>query len=144
MANKIECVRKLWFCCGHRIVDHEHKCANVHGHNFNLYVYAESEQLDELGRVIDFSVIKEKVGDWIDVHWDHSFIINRADPILMPIKDILTVNKEPYIVDFNPTAENLASYLIDKICPMLMKDTGVTVTKIELAETDNNRVIVSL
>lgn len=141
--NVIECVRKLWFCAGHRVVGHENKCANVHGHHFTLFVHAKAEKLDSVGRIIDFSVLKEKVGTWIDENWDHTFIMNSADDILMPIKDQMSVNKEVFVCDFNPTAENLATYLIDEICPVLMKGTGVEVSKIEIHESENNKVIVT-
>lgn len=100
--------------------------------------------MDNVGRIVDFSVIKEKVGAWIDEHWDHTFILFKDDDILMPIKETLSVNKEVYVTDFNPTAENLASYLLYEICPKVMKGTNVVVTKIELWESENNKVIVSL
>jgi 6-pyruvoyltetrahydropterin/6-carboxytetrahydropterin synthase len=143
ISKKIECVRKLWFCAGHRVVGHENKCANVHGHNFTLWIYASADRLDDVGRVVDFSVLKEKVGTWIDENWDHTFLMNRDDDLLMPIKDQLTVNKEVFICDFNPTAENMASYLLEVVCPKLMSGTGVNVDKIEIFETENNKVIVT-
>ena len=114
-SNQIECVRKLWFCAGHRVVGHENKCANVHGHNFTLWIHAKADKLDTVGRVIDFSILKEKVGTWIDENWDHTFLMNREDTLLMPIKDQLCVNKEVFVCDFNPTAENMASFLPNSI-----------------------------
>lgn len=142
--KKLQCVRKLWFCCGHRIVGHENKCANAHGHNYTLYVYAEAENLDAVGRVIDFSVIKEKLGDWINLNWDHTFIIYEKDKLLMPIKEQLSVNREVFVATFNPTAENMANYLIREICPVVMKGTEITITKLEFCESENNKVIVSI
>lgn len=144
MTQRIRCVRKLWFCCGHRIVGHESKCANTHGHNYTLFVHAEANDLDNIGRVIDFSEIKKKVGDWIDKYWDHSFLMYEKDDLLMPIKDHLMVNKEVFVTKFNPTAENMASFLLNDICPELMEGTGITISQIELHESENNKVIASL
>jgi len=140
----MECVRKLWFCAGHRIVGHENTCANAHGHNYTLYVHARNDNLDDIGRVIDFSVIKKKIGDWIDKYWDHTFIIYEKDEILMPISDKITINKKPFIATFNPTAENMANYLLKEVCPHILKTYSVTVTKIELWESENNKVITTL
>jgi len=142
--TKIKCIRKLWFCCGHRIVGHENKCANAHGHNYTLYVHAAADHLDNVGRVVDFSHIKEKIGDWLDKYWDHTFIIYEKDQILMPIKESLSHNREAFVAPFNPTAENMANYLIHEICPKLMKNTGITITELELCESENNKVVVSL
>ena len=141
--SQIECVRKLWFCCGHRLVGHESKCANVHGHNYTLFVYARAKELDQVGRVVDFAILKEKIGGWIDHYWDHSFLLFKKDDKLMPIKDHLEINKPPFICDFNPTAENMANYLLKTVCPTLLEGESFTVHKIELWEAENNKVIVS-
>ena len=46
-------------------------------------------------------------------------------------------NKPMAIHNFNPTSENMANYLLNTICPELLKDTGVQVYKIKLYETEN-------
>ena len=33
--------------------------------------------------VVDFSVVKERVGGWVDDHWDHTTLVNRADTRLL-------------------------------------------------------------
>ena len=48
----ITCTRRLTFCAGHRVLGHESKCAHPHGHNYVVYVTAEAEQLDDVGRVM--------------------------------------------------------------------------------------------
>ena len=140
----MKAVRKIHFCSGHRVLNHESKCANAHGHNYVVWVYAEAAALDTIGRVVDFSVLKEKIGGWIDKNWDHTFIIYRQDHELLEIKDILENNKEVFVSNFNPTAENMAQYLLDDVCPTILKGSGVVVTKIELWETENCKVEVEL
>ncbi|MFW5872193.1 MAG: 6-pyruvoyl trahydropterin synthase family protein, partial [bacterium] len=74
------CVRKIHFCYGHRVVKHENKCANLHGHNGVVWIHATpTKQKDQVGRIIDFSVLKQKVGGWIDEHWDHTMILWEQD-----------------------------------------------------------------
>lgn len=142
--TRIHCVRKLWFCCGHRIVGHESKCANAHGHNYTVFVHAKANELDNVGRVIDFSEIKEKVGAWIEEFWDHSFLIYEKDQVLMPIREHLSVNKDCFICSFNPTAENMANYLLHEVCPKVLSQCNVTVYKIELCESENNKVVAQI
>lgn len=140
----MKAIRKIHFCSGHRVLNHESKCANAHGHNYVLWLYAEAKELDQIGRVIDFSVLKEKMGAWIEEKWDHTFLIYEKDLDLISIKNILEKNKPVFICDFNPTAENMAQYLLEKICPELFKNTDVVITKIELYETENCKVEVEL
>ena len=133
----ITCTRLIQFCSGHRVVGHENKCANVHGHNYKAEIFAHALDLDNLGRVIDFSILKEKVGEWIDENWDHTFIASPTEsPILL--HSIQTINQKPiYYLKGNPTAENMAEHLLKDICPKLMEGTNVFVTKIVLWETEN-------
>ena len=133
----IHCVRRIQFCSGHRVLNHESKCANIHGHNYVIFFHAVAPSLDEIGRVIDFSVLKEKLGGWIDKHWDHSFLINKEDEVLMRIIPEGMKNKPAFVCDFNPTAENMAEYFLKVVAPKEMEGTGVTITKIILWETEN-------
>lgn len=129
--------RKIHFCSGHRVLNHESKCANAHGHNYTLWIHAEANELDSIGRVIDFSVLKEKAGKWIDDNWDHTFLINEADVELLSAKDLLQKNKPVFICSFNPTAEEMAKYLIDTVFPDLFVEDKIKITKVVLYETEN-------
>lgn len=133
----ITITRKLEFDTAHRVMNHESKCATLHGHRYVVEITATAEGLDSIGRIIDFSVLKEKIGTWLDDKWDHTSVLFSED--IETVKALLSIpqKKPPYIVPFNPTAENMASYLLRRICPMLLKDTGVTVTKVRVWETPN-------
>jgi len=133
----MKCSRKIHFCSGHRVLNHESKCANLHGHNYIAWIYAASDKLDSLGRIIDFSVLKEKVGGWIDEHWDHTTILFEEDFDLREVEKAMAVNKPVFHLPTNPTAENMAYYLLRVVCPLTLADTGVKVTKIKLYETEN-------
>lgn len=137
MKQRIQCSRKIHFCAGHRVLNHESKCANLHGHNYVAWINAEADNLDSLGRVIDFSVLKEKVGGWIDKHWDHTTILFNHDQELISVSKQMSAYKPVWIAPFNPTAENMAEYLLNAVCPEVLKGTGVIVTEITLYETEN-------
>lgn len=124
--------RRLCFEAGHRVLGHESKCANAHGHSYVVYIEADGT-LDQLGRVIDFSVLKELIGGWLDRHWDHGFILFRNDLALT--KGMR--GQKLYLLNTNPTAENMAAHLLHEVCPALLAGTGVTVIRVTLRETEN-------
>jgi 6-pyruvoyltetrahydropterin/6-carboxytetrahydropterin synthase len=131
----ITCTRRLQFCAGHRVFLHEGHCAHLHGHNYVALFTAQAEQLDSVGRVIDFSVLKEKLGKWIDANWDHGFVYFEQDTELA---EMFKFNRwKSFKLKTNPTAENMASFLLNDVCPSLFKGTGVRVVKVKLWETEN-------
>lgn len=138
---KTSAVRIIKFDAGHRVVNHESKCRTLHGHEYKAEIYATADGLDSLGRVIDFSVIKNVIGAWVDEHWDHNMILFKDDPNLPLIKQCDGL-KSPFVTEFNPTAENLAEFLLNK-SNELLAGTGVMVDKIKLWETSNCYVEVS-
>ena len=118
--------------CGHRVVGHENKCRNLHGHNYRVHFVCQAE-LDTVGRVIDFGVIKERLCLWLEEHWDHKFLLWNQDPIMpyiLDVRDFGLVN-----VPFNPTAENMAEYLVNVVAPLQLATTGVRCTKVIIEET---------
>ena len=72
---------------GHRVVGHENKCSHLHGHNFRVHFTVTAESLDDIGRVIDFSIIKAQLCDWLETHWDHRFLMYEADELRIPPKN---------------------------------------------------------
>ena len=35
--------------CGHRVANHESKCAHLHGHNYRITFECAAEELDNIG-----------------------------------------------------------------------------------------------
>jgi 6-pyruvoyltetrahydropterin/6-carboxytetrahydropterin synthase len=140
--DNVVAIRKLEFEAGHRVVGHENKCKNVHGHNFVIDVYARSKvnKLDKVGRIIDFSVLKEIIGGWLDKNWDHGFLYYYGeDDIMTPFfRDNPT--QKNYSLNFNPTAENLSEYLVEIVFPQLFKDMSIEIFKIKMYETSKSMV----
>lgn len=90
-------------------LDYENKCSNLHGHNWIIVVYCKSEVLNNNGMIIDFKEIKNKISDKLD----HKYINE--------------------IVDFNPTAENMAKWICDEI--------GDKCYKVSVQESEGNIAI---
>ena len=84
--------KRMEICGAHNLtLDYESKCKNLHGHNWIITVYCKSKELDKNGMVMDFKHIKNMISDKLD----HQYINN--------------------IVDFNPTAENIAKWICEQI-----------------------------
>jgi 6-pyruvoyltetrahydropterin/6-carboxytetrahydropterin synthase len=142
MAKQPIIFKDLPFDAGHRVMMHESKCRSPHGHRWVARVFAQGKKLDEVGRVIDFSVLKEKIGAWIDLNWDHAFIVNQDDAQLIKALNSVDAYKPIFILPSNPTVENMAQYLLDKVCPKLMKGTGINIVKVQMWETPTSSVEV--
>jgi len=133
----ITCTRKIIFDAGHRIVSHENSCKFLHGHRYIIEATFQAKQIDSVGRVIDFGVIKEKLGSWVMQNLDHTLILWDQDAELANSVQNITGQKI-YLLKTNPTAENIAAHLLNDICPMLFDKTQVWCVKIKLHESENN------
>ena len=135
------------FSYGHRVYGHENKCAGLHGHNGRVHFTCTAPQLDMLGRVIDFSVIKSKLCDWVEDNWDHKFLLWYDDPLRLRLHDSPIDEAARHsikVVMFNPTAENMAQHLFKVIGPKELEGTGITLVKVVLEETRKCSAEVSI
>ena len=129
-------MRRIHFNAGHRLLGHEGKCANFHGHNYACDVFVSGSVVDNVGRLIDFAELKNLLKGWIDEHWDHGFVLSEADA--NGIAAIKTVEPTKYfLLPDNPTAENMARYLLETVAPQQLAGLGVEVVKVVLWETEN-------
>jgi 6-pyruvoyltetrahydropterin/6-carboxytetrahydropterin synthase len=96
----------------HRLsLDYESKCQNMHGHNWIITVYCRANELDGNGMVCDFAHIKRQISDKLD----HK-----------------NLNE---VLPFNPTAENIARWIVEQI-PNCFKAT--------VQESENNEATYEL
>jgi 6-pyruvoyltetrahydropterin/6-carboxytetrahydropterin synthase len=132
----ITCTRRIQFCAGHRVLNHENKCAHMHGHNYVAFFEAGVEELDGIGRVIDFSILKERLGGWVDEHWDHGFVYWDKDTQVVAALDAMNEDRR-FAMPYNPTAENMAQYLLRVVGPSVLHDTPVYLNSVRIWETEN-------
>ena len=123
-------VKVIRFCYGHRLLNYRGKCRDLHGHNGTVEIELAAKALDRRGMVRDFTEIKREIQGWIDAHLDHKMILCKHDPVL----PLLRKMREPvYVIDDNPTAENLA-----KLIYAHTKRLGFPVASVRLWETDSS------
>lgn len=145
--SKTSITRYHDICAGHRVVGHEGKCRHLHGHNYRIHFTCEAESLDDLGRVIDFSVVKDRLCMWLEKNWDHKFLVWEKDSLVCAMHGLINngdyslkqdreqFNDSLVWLNFNPTAENLANHILEVVAPAQLKGTGVTVTQVTIEET---------
>jgi 6-pyruvoyltetrahydropterin/6-carboxytetrahydropterin synthase len=126
--------KELKFCFGHRLMDYDGKCRNLHGHNARVAVTVAG-RLDPIGMVRDFSAMRREIGDWIDATLDHKMILHEADPFVPMLRQL----GDPVLtLPVHPTTENLAKFIFDHV-----KRTGYPVVEVTLWETPTSTATYS-
>ncbi len=141
----ITVTKQLGWDSAHRVLRHESKCKTLHGHRYLAEITCTAPELDSVGRVIDFGVIKEKVGKWIDDHLDHTTIVNVEDTHLREFCQHMVhdfANRPAYILQGEPTAENIAKEIM-RMSEHLLDGTGVTVSEVVVWETPTSKATVT-
>ena len=130
-------MRRIKFCAGHRLYKHGGKCEHFHGHNYVADFFVTGDVQDSVGRVMDFADLKAKCKGWLDDYWDHSFLVcDQDENAIMALRMV-----EPcrlFIMPYNPTAENMAKYLLEEVCPSLLQGSGGVATRVRIWETDES------
>jgi 6-pyruvoyltetrahydropterin/6-carboxytetrahydropterin synthase len=121
--------REIDFCYGHRLINYNGKCRHLHGHNGRARVELAGEFVDQAGMLVDFTEIKQSVQSWIDEHLDHNMLLCKDDPILPTLE---SQGERVFVMDENPTAENIARLIYDRARSM-----GLPVARVTLWETPN-------
>ena len=119
--------REIDFCYGHRLLGYDGKCRHLHGHNGKAILTIEAPELDDRGMVLDFNDIKNVVSRWVDENLDHRMVLCRDDPAVPMLREL----GEPlYLLDANPTAENIAKLIGD-----FAVERGFPISEVRLFET---------
>ncbi len=146
-TTQLSLIRQLKFCAGHRLYQHESKCAFFHGHNYRVDIEVVGQgggtEVDAVGRVVDFSQIKQRMLGWLDAHWDHAFIVYEQDANALAAVRMVEPTKY-FVLPWNPTAENMARYLLEVVAPEVLGDLGVIAREVRVWETEESCAVATL
>jgi len=117
MAGQFEVMIERNFSSAHQLRGYKGKCENLHGHNYKIEIYARGRELDNIGLLVDFGELKD-AADEIVLYLDHRNINE------LP----------PFDVELNPSAENLARYILERVSARV-GDDRVQVYKVRCFET---------
>jgi 6-pyruvoyltetrahydropterin/6-carboxytetrahydropterin synthase len=109
------------FSAAHVLAEIGGKCEELHGHNFKVEVTVAASELSSTGLLIDFRVFKKWLGEILeDIDHKHLNII-------------------PSFADINPSAENIAKYICEKM-NIKVKMNGVNIVRVKIWESENAAV----
>jgi 6-pyruvoyltetrahydropterin/6-carboxytetrahydropterin synthase len=103
------------FSSAHNLRGYKGKCEDLHGHNWGIEVAARADELDETGMVVDFKELKSALKEVI-AELDHKYL-----------------NDLEYFKKMNPTSENIARYVFERLAE---KGTGIDICEVTVFETD--------
>lgn len=129
---------------GHRLAEHEFKCQNLHGHRYKFDIEIKGSVDEETGMLMDFSHVKSPIMD----AFDHNCLLNSEDELVS--EDLVeqvnsSQNKELYLMDCEPSAENIVDESAELIFEKMSLDekNRINSVLIELYETPNCKVKAS-
>ena len=124
---------------GHRQPFHKGRCSLIHGHNWEIQITFESEELDENGFVVDFGEL-HFLKDWIDENLDHACAFSSNDPQREKIEELSEMKLiKPLFIE-RASCEGVAKHLFETFDAMVRRETGnrVWITRIHLLEDSKN------
>ena len=107
------------FAAAHRLENFNGKCESLHGHNWKVEVFLIGKNLDGAGLLMDFGVVKARTKQVLE-EIDHKYL-----------------NELAAFQDRNPSSENLASYLYERLGAIFNGD-GVKVRRVDVWESDTS------
>jgi 6-pyruvoyltetrahydropterin/6-carboxytetrahydropterin synthase len=132
--------KSFTFEMAHALWNYDGPCRNIHGHSYKLFVTVKGEpSLDnkspKLGMVIDFSDLKRIVKHEIIDAFDHSVVISSraSHPEIERVEQMFD---KYYVVDYQPTCENLVNEMARMLKRILPKH--IELFSLKLVETETS------
>ncbi|MDR1577995.1 MAG: 6-carboxytetrahydropterin synthase QueD [Deltaproteobacteria bacterium] len=85
------------FAAAHNLREFHGRCENLHGHNWFVEVRARAQELDKIGLVMDFGILKTLLGEVLDL-LDHKYL-----------------NELEYFQVDNVSSENIARFIFQRV-----------------------------
>lgn len=105
------------FAAAHRLENFYGKCESLHGHNWKVEVFLVGDTLDKAGLLMDFGVMKARTREVLE-EIDHKYL-----------------NELAAFQDRNPTSENLARYLYERLGATLNRERA-KIHRVNVWESD--------
>ena len=133
---KIRVTKEFNFEIAHALWNYDGPCANIHGHSYRMFVTVIGEPISEEqnpknGMVIDFGDLKKIVNEQIVHPMDHAITLNKKSIESLSLDNPMF--KKKYIVDYQPTCENMVIDFVEKIKANLPPD--IKLFSLKLHET---------
>jgi len=107
------------FAAAHSLRGYQGKCEDLHGHNYRVRLVVSGKELDKIGLLQDFTVLKRVLRGIVD-KLDHKHL-----------------NELPPFDRINPSAENLARFIHDEMARQLAGQLGeASLASVTVWETD--------
>jgi len=137
----MEVSKTVEFDAGHRLMHHEGKCSNIHGHRYTLKVSIIGIVNKKSGMVLDFTNLKQAMAPVVS-EYDHAMILNKEDK--KNLKHMIDNSYKLVILSCEPTAENIAIDIKHKLYATLRRrkivaELGNIV--VTLNETKNSQAV---
>ncbi|MFZ5967033.1 MAG: 6-carboxytetrahydropterin synthase QueD [Bacillota bacterium] len=127
------------FDSAHFLSGYKGKCANIHGHRWEVEIEVQSMDLVNGGQcdgmIVDFSDLKGDLREVVD-HLDHALIVQEGTMRKETLEHLLFDGFKVISLPFRPTAENLAYYFFQRIL-----ERGYDVKKVTVYETPTNAAV---
>ncbi len=112
------------FDAAHFLRGYQGKCEALHGHRFRVVIKIKANKVDDIGIAYDFVELKRHLGD-ILARFDHTCL-----------------NDVPPFDKINPSSENIASIIYNKLKPKLA-GAPVSLACVEVWESPQQGVAYS-
>jgi len=109
------------FSAAHLLAEIGGKCEELHGHNFKTEITVAAKELNQAGLLIDFRFLKKILGEILE-DLDHK-----------------NLNALTSFTGMNPSAENIAQYIFEKM-ELKVKTAGVNMVRVKIWESENAAV----
>ena len=137
-----EIIKKtITFDSAHRVMWERFKCFNLHGHTYHMTLSLRYYKKEEIGYAIDFKEIK-RVMAFVENALDHGAILCSEDEELISL--CKNNGWKLFVINCNPTSENIASilyYIFDSIFSKLYGRQVLEVCEVSLKETPTSEVV---
>ncbi len=125
--NKIRVTKVFHFEMAHALYGYDGPCKNIHGHSYKLSVTIigkinNVKKHPKNGMVVDFTDLKKIVNSNIIDCFDHTLVLNANSPHKEFVEKE-NIFEKIFLVDYQPTCENLVVDFVKKIIPHLSEET---------------------